>query len=284
MTPRIWFVVGITVLAVAAALLVPAVPQSLAYHEFADQREMFGVPNLLNVASNFAFFIVGIAGLGVTLGRQARFQFSVERWPYVVFFVGVLLTSVGSSYYHLSPDNESLFWDRLPMTIAFMALVSSQIVDRINVRAGLALLIPMLMLGAASVIYWRATERAGAGNVVPYAVLQAYSVVILLLMAVLTPSRYTHGGSLYWVFAWYVLSKLLEAFDAQVMEVVHVVSGHTLKHLAAAIAGIPVVLMLTRRTLIEAGRQAPTTTGMSAGRMSIGRELTGGSAAPWRNE
>jgi hypothetical protein len=272
------------VLAVAAALLVPALQQPLAYHEFADQREMFGVAHFLNVASNFAFFMVGIAGLAVTLGRQARFQFSVERWPYAVFFVGVLLTSVGSSYYHLSPDNESLFWDRLPITIAFTALVSSQIVDRINIRAGLALLVPMLMLGAASVLYWRATELAGAGNVVPYVILQVYSVVILLLMAVFTPSRYTHGRSLYWVFAWYVLSKLLEAFDAQVMELVHVVSGHTLKHLAAAIAGIPVVLMLTRRTLIEAGGQAPTTTGMNTGQISIGRELTGGSAASWRNE
>ena len=31
----------------------------------------------------------------------------------------MLLTAVGSSYYHLAPDNERLFWDRLPMTIAF---------------------------------------------------------------------------------------------------------------------------------------------------------------------
>ena len=257
MTTRIWFVVGISMLAIAAAFLIPAEPQPIAYHEFADQRAAFGIPNFLNVVSNFAFFVVGIAGLVIALGRRARFQFSIERWPYVVFFAGVLCTAAGSSYYHWAPDNESLFWDRLPMTVAFMALVSSQIVDRISIRAGLALLVPMLILGAASVVYWRVTERAGAGNVIPYAVLQGYSVVIMLLMATL-PSRYTRGNSLYWVFAWYVLSKILEAYDSEILELGHIVSGHTLKHLAAAIAGVPVCLMLTRRTLVETDlQQAP---------------------------
>jgi hypothetical protein len=137
------------------------------------------------------------------------------------------------------------------MTIAFMALVCSQIVDRINLRAGLALLLPMLVLGAASVVYWRVTERAGVGNVIPYGILQGYSMLILLLMAALTPSRYTLGHYLYWVFAWYALSKVLETFDAEVLGLGHAVSGHTLKHLVAAFAGAAVCLMLTRRTLID---------------------------------
>jgi hypothetical protein len=163
----------------------------------------------------------------------------------------VTLTGLGSGYYHLAPNNETLFWDRLPMTIAFMGLVCSQIVDRMSIRAGLALLVPMLMVGAASVIYWRVTERAGIGNVVPYGVLQGYSVVVLLLLAVLKPSRYTHGKLLYWVFAWYVLSKILETYDTQILAWNEAVSGHTLKHLAAAIAGIAVCVMLTRRTLVD---------------------------------
>jgi len=251
MTSRTWLIVGVKVLAVAAALLIPAMPQPVAYHDFADHRDMFGIHNFLDVASNGAFLVVGVYGLVVALGRRAQFEFTLERCPYVIFFVGVTLTAAGSAYYHLAPDNETLFWDRLPMTIAFMGLVCSQIVDRISVRAGLALLIPMLMLGAASVIYWRVTERAGVGNVVPYGVLQGYSVVILLLMAVLKPSRYTRGKMLYWVFGWYVLSKVLETYDAKVFEWDHLVSGHTLKHLAAAAAGVAVWMMLTRRTLIE---------------------------------
>ena len=249
-TWRIWLVACITLLAIAAALLIPAMPQPLAYHDFVDQREAGGIPNFLNVTSNIGFLFVGIAGLFAALGQNTRFQSSVERWPYAIFFLGVLLTAAGSSYYHLNPDTETLFWDRLPMTIAFMALVCSQIVDRINVRAGLVLLLPMLLLGAASVIYWRVTERAGVGNVIPYAVLQGYSMLILLLMTAFVPSRYTRGHDLYWVFGWYALSKVLETYDSEVFGLLgHVVSGHTLKHFAAALAGAVICLMLTRRTI-----------------------------------
>lgn len=250
MTLRIGCIVGITALAIITALLLPAMPQPLAYHDFADQRQILGVRNFQNVASNAAFLVVGVAGLVVTLGRRATFQFGIERRPYVVLFVAVLFTAAGSAYYHAAPDNEALFFDRLPITIAFMALVASQIVDRIGVRAGLAALLPLLLLGAASVVYWRASERAGAGNVVPYVVLQAYSIVILLFLASM-PSRYTCGKYVYWVLAWYVLGKCLETFDAEVLEWSRIVSGHTLKHLAAATAGGAVCLMLTRRTLAD---------------------------------
>jgi hypothetical protein len=257
MTLRIWIVIIISVLAVLAAWLVPAMPQALAYHDFADHREMFGIENFLDVASNIAFALAGVAGLVVTLGQRGQFQYSSERWPYVIFFVGVLFTAAGSAYYHLAPDNETLFWDRLPMTVAFMALVASQIVDRINVRAGLAVLLPMLLLGAASVVYWRITERAGAGNVMPYGILQGYSMAILLILAALTPSRYSLGHYLYWVFGWYLLSKFFETFDVELMGLGHMVSGHTLKHLAAALAPAAVCLMLTRRTLIAPGSSVP---------------------------
>jgi uncharacterized membrane protein YcgQ (UPF0703/DUF1980 family) len=121
------------------------------------------------------------------------------------------------------------------------------VVDRINARTGLALLLPMLLVGTASVLYWRATERMGAGNVMPYGVLQFYAVVILFLLAKLQPSRYTRGNDIYWVFAGYVLAKLLETFDRQLFALGQIASGHTLKHIAAAIAGLVVVRMLYLR-------------------------------------
>ena len=251
------WIVALTLLAIVAAFLLPAMRQPVEYHDFADHRHAFGIDNFLDVvSSNLAFLIAGVMGLVIVIGGRVRFEFASERWPFVVFFLGVLLTALGSGYYHLAPDNETLFWDRLPMTIAFMGLVSSQIVDRISVRAGLILLLPMLLLGVTSVVYWRATERMGAGNVLPYALLQGYAVVVLLMMAALHPSRYTRANDLYFIFGWYVLAKLLEHFDAQVLAYTHAVSGHSLKHVAAAAAGFVACRMLMQRTLAGQGREA----------------------------
>lgn len=243
--------VALTALAVAAALLLPAMPQPAAYHEFADRRAMFGVANFLDVASNIAFLVAGLAGLAVVFRSPGSFQHPPERWPYALFFAGVLLTAVGSAYYHLAPDNERLFWDRLPMSIAFMSLVAAQIVDRVDVKAGLSLLLPMVLVGAGTVLYWRASERTDAGNVMPYVVLQGYSVVILVLLA-LQPSRYTRGNALYWVFAAYLGAKLLEMLDREIFVLGNVVSGHTLKHLAAAAAALVVCRALALREPLAA--------------------------------
>ncbi len=248
MTGRAGYIIGFTALSVVAAVLLPAVPQPVEYHDFADHRTLFGVANFLDVASNLGFLLAGIFGIAVTFRSRTCFEVDSERWPYALFFAGMLLTAAGSAYYHLVPGNERLFWDRLPMTVAFMSLLAAQVVDRFSVRAGLALLLPVLVVGAASVVYWRATERAGAGNLVPYAVLQAYAVVVLLLIARLHPSRYTRGNDLYWVFAGYVIAKVFEHLDRQFLALGNLVSGHTLKHLAAAVAGFVVCRMLVLRT------------------------------------
>jgi hypothetical protein len=243
------WLLAFTALCFVAVFVVPAIPQPLGYHQFADQRRALGIANFFDVASNVGFLVAGLAGLIIVWGDRARFEFARERWPWTVFFAGLLLTAIGSSYYHLAPDNERLFWDRLPMTIAFAGLVASQIVDRVSVRAGIASLVPLLVAGAASVIYWRWTERMGAGNLAPYGILQGYAVAVLLFLAVAEHSRYSRGNDLYWIFGWYVLGKLFETFDEPVFALGHVASGHTLKHLAAAGSGFVACFMLMHRTL-----------------------------------
>ncbi len=250
MNARTALLVAITLLAIALAVFLPAMPQPVAYHDFADKREAYGIENFLDVTSNLAFTLAGMAGLLAVLRPRACFASASERWPYLIFAVGVLLTGAGSCYYHLEPNNESLFWDRLPMTISFMSLIAAQIVDRVDVRTGLLALVPMLLIGVGTAVYWIVTERLGRGNVVPYGVLQAYSVIVLLKLAAMHPSRYTHGNAIYAVFVGYLLAKGFEHFDRQIFELTGVISGHTLKHVAAGLAGVPVVYMLWCRRLV----------------------------------
>lgn len=247
MKPRHLVLAALALIAVGLALFLPPMPQPLAYHDFADKRSAYGIANFLDVASNTSFLLAGLAILAVLAARPAAFEEPRERWPWLVFAIGLLLTGAGSCYYHLDPGNETLFWDRLPMTIAFMALIAAQLVDRVAVRVGLLALGPMLLVGIATVVYWIATERMGRGNVVPYGVLQGFAVLALLKLALFHPSRYTHGHLLLLVFGAYLLAKGFEHFDREIYAWTGVVSGHTLKHVAAGLAGLPVAWMLWQR-------------------------------------
>ena len=242
MRVRIAWLAGFTIVAAIVALVVPPVAQPLSYHRFADDRAMLGVPHFMNVVSNAAFLAAGLAGLAIVATRRAAFASPAGRWTYLVFFAGLVLTSVGSAYYHLAPDNARLVWDRLPITTTLAGLLMGQVADRISVRAANALLVPAIAVGAASAWYWHATD-----NVVPYLVAQGYAAIATLVIALAFPSRYTHGSAICWAFAWFVLSKIVESFDDAIYRALGVVSGHTLKHLAAAAAGFVVCAMLARR-------------------------------------
>jgi len=243
---RPWVMVGAVVLTVGVGFLVPAIPQNEAYHNFADQRTILGIPHCFDVISNFAFLIVGLWGLAVVF-RSAEFVDPLERWPYAAFFVGVTLTSFGSSWYHLNPNDSTLLWDRIPMTIGFLGLVSALLAERVSVRTGLWLLAPLILLGVASVIYWEITQSEGRGDLRPYAIAQFGSLLIVVVLISLAPARYTRTYDLGISLGLYALAKLLEFADRPVYSPLKIVSGHTLKHLAAALSAYWIVRMLQKR-------------------------------------
>ena len=243
--------VALALLAAAWGLLAPPLAQSQAYHRFADARAWGSIPNAADTLSNLAFLVVG--GLGLAFlwreraeGGSGRFASPREMRPWWVFFAGVALTALGSGWYHLAPDDARLVWDRLPMTVAFMSLLAAVVSERISVRAGNALLAPLLALGIASVAWWRWSALAGAENLRPYMAVQFGSIAVILSIAALYRSRYTHGAAIFAVAAFYGLAKVLEDYDREVYALGHIVDGHTLKHLAAA-AGIYLLLAALER-------------------------------------
>jgi hypothetical protein len=243
----------------AAMVFVPPIPQSEAYHHFADTRSLGAIPNAGNVLSNLFFLLAGVLGLQLVLrDRKANekplFIDSAEKWPYGLFFLGVALTTFGSGYYHAAPDDARLVWDRLPMTLGFMSLLAATIGERISVKAGLRSLVPLLALGFASVLYWNFTQDRGQGDLRLYALVQFGSLAILLLLVALFPPRYTRGGDLIVALGIYVASKLFEAADAMIFDAGRIVSGHSIKHVAAAISAFWIYRMLKLRSPAAAQR------------------------------
>jgi hypothetical protein len=240
---------GFTLVALLAALLLPAMPQPLSYHDFADCRPFLDIPNFLNVMSNVPFLWAGTVGLQtVWRGSSQQFIDTREKLKYFVFFFGAVLTCFGSMYYHSAPDNSTLVWDRLPMTLGFGGLVAAALAERVHLTLGLRALWPLVIGGVASVLYWYATERAGAGNLIPYAVYQGWAIVIVFVLLFAFPAqRYTHGHMLWWAVGLYALAKVAETFDLAIYRMGEIVSGHTIKHLLAAGAVYAVVLQLRQR-------------------------------------
>ncbi len=239
-----------TLAALIAAFSLSRIPQDPGYHSFVDRRSMLGIPNFSDIISNIPFVIAGVLGLIRTVPwrQTAAFQMPYERRPYIAFFLGLALVGFGSAYYHRAPDNNTLFWDRLPMAVAFIGIFAGAISDRISARAGRLWLWPMLAVGVFSILYWRISELNGEGDLRIYVIVQFYTLAALCLMIMLFPSRYTHSGWLVSGGAAYLAAKIFEALDREIFDVVGI-SGHTLKHIAAAAAGFCVLTMLKRRRL-----------------------------------
>jgi hypothetical protein len=255
----IWPFLALAIVLGVTARLAPRADLPPSYHHFADQRIWLGIPHFGDVASNIAFLISGLWGLAF-LSRKAslgQFTDARERWPYVFVFLGLGLTAFGSAYYHVAPDNARLVWDRLPMTIVFMPLVAALIAERVNIKLGLWLLPVLIAIGVGSVIQWHFSEQRGAGDLRFYAAVQLYAL-LALVAALLLPPRYSRGSDLLVVAGFYILAKVLEAADRQIFSLGNLLSGHTLKHLAAGAAGIWILRMLRKRRPISLSAGAQT--------------------------
>ena len=244
---RLWLVLLIAAAGVFTVLVLPPLQQSQDYHQFADHRPLLGIPSFLNVVSNVGFLIVGLMGMRFLYTQsmskaEGSFLEPSERLPYAVFFLGALLTGLGSAYYHWTPTDTTLTWDRLPMTLMFMAILAATVVERADFQLGLWLLGPLVVAGAATVWWWRWT-----GNLWPYAAAQYFSIFLVILLYGLFPPRYTRSAELLGAAAIYGVAKAAEALDATILGILHLLSGHTLKHLIAAAAVFWVLRVLRKR-------------------------------------
>lgn len=227
--------------AIAVFLLVDPYPQPQSYHAFADDRTLFGVPNFWNVASNAMFLIPGIAGLWILRPGKHPGILPGLNPAYHILFTGVLLTAFGSAWFHLSPGNDTLFWDRLPMTIAFMSLLAIIVGEHVSESLGRRLLWPLLAIGAVSVFYWDYSESQHAGDLRLYGLVQFLPMLLIPAILLTYRSVFDRTGFIWIVFLLYALAKVFELLDAALYNLGEVISGHSVKHVWAALG--PIVLL-----------------------------------------
>jgi hypothetical protein len=231
---RVLFIASL--IAASSCVLLPRIAQNPAYHAFADGRGFLGVPNFFDVFSNVPFLIAAIVGFWRLATLPVRPQ---HRLPLIVFCIGLAATSMGSAYYHWFPTNDRLFWDRLPMTIAFMGFFSFLLIARVCEKWGRRLLFPLILLGVFSVVFWRTTENAGFGDLRPYLVVQFGMIALSLLILWLYPGRTPSWRAIGPLLLGYALAKVTETFDQSIFQLTaEIFSGHSIKHLLAALGAV----------------------------------------------
>ncbi len=246
---RVFLIAALGGFALVGKMLgVDPIRQPLGYHDFADVRTCLGIPNVQNVLSNLPFLAVGIAGLRWL--RRWDAAVDAELVPaYATLFLGIAATALGSMYYHWAPSSPTLFWDRLPIAVAFMGLFAGVLGERIGPRIGRAVLWPLVVFGVASVIYWHVTD-----DLRPYAVAQFFPLLTIPLLLALFPARFSRGGDLLAAIGCYVVAKGFEEADKPIYTALGgITSGHVLKHLAATVGVWLVVRMLMQRRPVARG-------------------------------
>lgn len=241
-----WPLLVFVALLAACAVLLPALPQAAHYHLFADDRTLWGIPYAMDVLTNLPLLIAGlaIAWRLAVLVRSSHEPLPLWGWLMALAALGFMLTAVASSLYHWQPNDAGVTWDRLAMAVIFAAVIGlavGQICDA-PTAAGMALL--TLAAGAVALWVWRFN-----GNFTPWIVVQGGGMLLLLAIALVprhSPLRQAVPllplGAL---IVWYSLAKLAEWGDHSVFAwSAGLLSGHSLKHVLAALAAWPLLQML----------------------------------------
>lgn len=229
---RIAFLI-VQVLLIVLAVFAPRVGQRPDYHSFADQNMLWGIPNFQNVVSNIIFLLAGVYGIL----RISKTRVSGHEQRYLLTFaIGVLLTSFGSAYYHWNPINQTLVWDRLPMTLGFVGFFCWILHAAVSEKWARLSYIPLVLFGIGSIFYWDYTESQGGGDLRPYYLLQFGTMINCLLVLIFFRENAFAKKASWILFLYYFAAKLIEAKDDELFMTTHqMLSGHVAKHLLAGI-------------------------------------------------
>lgn len=235
---RAWWLLVITAVAAAALWQHGPIAQWAHYHQFADARAWWSIPNAANVLSNLPFLWAG-CWAAMQLARCGERGAAGNAW--MCFAAAVACTAFGSAFYHWSPSNGTLVVDRLPIAWACASLLCALLAERVHPSFARATpLTGALLFATVSVAFWWWTESQGRSDLRLYAAVQFLPMLLVpaALALRLPPTSASAVAGRDWciVLVLYAAAKLLEGADEHVLTAIGWLSGHTLKHLLAAAA------------------------------------------------
>ena len=252
-----WFPGFLVALVAAAMLLYGPIPQPAHYHQFADNRPLLGVPNAADVLTNLGFALVGLWGFGALRQRWHHPLLASSRQGYRLFLAALVLTALGSGFYHLAPDDGRLLWDRLSIALACAGLLAGAHADTHAAPQRRWIPAALFALAVLSVLWWPLTAHLGADDLRPYLLMQAAPLVLIPLWQAIHGSPRADRLAFAIAIGLYVLAKVAELNDRAVFDALGFASGHTVKHLLAVAASAVLTANLVRRARVAPAPSPP---------------------------
>lgn len=238
-----------TLLVVAVATLAMAaygpIEQPAGYHAFADRSTLWGIPHSGDVLSNAGFALVAGWAAAVLWPRRREAAMR-EGWPgYGLFLAALAATAIGSTFYHLAPDDARLVWDRLPIALACAGLLAAVHVETFRLHRWIVW--GYVAAAVSSVAWWRLTDLRGTGDLRPYLLLQGLPLVLIPLWQWSSGRPLQERRAFGIAVLLYVAAKGFELADRLVYDAAAPLSGHTVKHVLAAVAAAAIIRALSSR-------------------------------------
>lgn len=231
-----WYIWGALLLLAFVGQVLNLFHLSSSYHSFADSNSVCGIHNGLNVLSNLSF---AFAGLLACFHYWKNKVTDINLW---IVALGAILVCFGSAYYHYTPSDHTLFWDRLPMSLVFSGILMYSIIELNlipNIKNKIKFSLGYLFFSVICVVLWYAGSLSNTSILGPYVFLQFGGMALLMYMGYLAYNR--GNKDLYkkiaGVIVCYLMAKIFEHYDGAVYMLTDaLISGHTIKHIISAIA------------------------------------------------
>lgn len=210
-----WIIPVLSVAFVTLLWLNGPIPQDQGYHHFADQREVGGIPNFMDVITNLPFLFVGATGLSALRFTRPR---SMRRMMVVLSTAFILLT-FGSGYYHWEPRDITLVYDRVPIAIIILTFFCMIINDHVGEWYGHMLLPLLVLLGIGSVLWWH-----WSGDLRPYVLVHYLPILLIPLIIWAYPYRHGRWSEILLAYLFFALARAAEALDHVIFQLFRAIS------------------------------------------------------------
>ena len=226
---------------IAIAIAYGPIPQPQEYHDFADDREFWSIPNTFDVMSNLVIIFPGIVGLAFVHERRGSSDIPVDETSiHITLFAGMILTFAGSVWFHLDPNDSTMLWDRLGMSVVIGSCISLIINDMLDRNLAAKIHIPILLASIISVIWWPVFDDLRI-----YFIVKHQPFIIFPILLLFGTRLYNKISGYYWGLSMFALATLFEFTDQLIFNLTGFISGHTLKHISAGI-GLWFLMVMVR--------------------------------------